>query len=346
MATPRASGFTATLLADGRVLIAGGGYRPWNSAELYDSSTGTFSSTGTMTTTRWNHAATLLNDGRVLMAGGSPDGSPSAELYDPSTGTFTPTGDMVTPGQHGHVATLLNSGNVLITRGTIIGAGGYLHPAPPELYDPVAGTFTQVGGTDGNNKEWSAATLLNDDKVLLTGGWNTGDASLYDLATGSSTLLRSLPIWSHTSTLLTNGAVLISGGVFFNGSDIYNAYGVESLATSQIYDPSTGRFTATGSLVEARDEHTATLLPSGLVLIAGGDWNYSRPLTSAELYDPATGAFTPTGDMTVSRDGHRATLLQNGTVLITGGTSDASAELYIPPGTDFPGASAPPIPAP
>ena len=341
MATPRSSGFTATLLTDGRVLIAGGGYPPLDSAELYDPSTGTFSPAGTMTTTRWNHTATLLGDRKVLLAGGSPAGSPSAELYDPSTGTFTPTGSMVTASQHGHVATLLHSGEVLISRGTIIGPGGYLHPAAPELYDPLAGTFTQVGETDGNNKEWATATRLNDNRVLLTGGWNKGDASLYDPATGTSTPLGSLPIWSHTATLLANGSVLITGGVFFNGSDTYNAYGVESLRTSQIYDPSMERFLAAGLLSEARDGHTATLLLSGQVLIAGGDWNYNRALSSAELYDPDSGAFIGTGEMTASRDGHTATLLEDGTVLITGGSTYwpylalAGAELYIPSGMEF-----------
>jgi len=335
MATPRATGHTATLLSDGRVLIAGGGYPLMAAAELYDPSTGTFSSTGAMATPRWYHTATLLNDGRVLIAGGSLDNL-SAELYDPSTGAFTPTGNMVTANQHGHVATLLNDGRVLISRGTIIGPGGFLHPAPLELYDPATGTFTQAGDTSGN-KEWSTATLLDDGKVLLTGGWNTGDASLYDPTDGSLAYLGSLPIWSHTATLLTNGTVLITGGVFFNGSDAYNAYGVESLATSQIYDPSLGTFQAAGSLFEARDGHTATVLASGLVLVAGGDWNYYRTLSSAELYDPAAGAFTRTGEMTVSRDGHTATRLRDGTVLITGGASSdwpyvalSSAELYVP----------------
>jgi hypothetical protein len=336
MATPRASGFTATLLSDGRVLIAGGGYPALDSAELYDPSAGTFSPTGSMTTTHWGHTATLLSNGKVLIAGGSPVGGPTAELYDPSTGAFAPTGDMVTPGQRGHVATLLSNGNVLISRGTITGAGGYLHPAAPELYDPGTGTFTQAGETNGN-KEGATATRLNDNRVLLTGGWNTGDASLYDPAAGSTTLLGLFPIWSHTATLLANGSVLITGGVFFTGSDTYNDYGVESLGNSQIYDPSMGSFTATGSLSEARDRHTATLLPDGRVLIAGGDWNYSRALTSAELYDPASGTFGSTGAMTAGRDSHTATLLQDGTVLIAGGTTSwpyvalASAELYIPP---------------
>ena len=309
--TAARSGHTTTLLQDGRVLITGGnnGKAALASAELYDPSTGTFISDRPMATARVGHTATLLNDGRVLIAGGSGDRSPSAELYDPSTGSFTPTGNMVTASQHGHSATLLSNGKVLISRGTIIGTGGYLFPAPPELYDPATGTFTQAGSANGT-KQFSTATLLSDGKVLLAGGWNTGDASLYDPSTGSSTFLESLPIWTHTATLLTNGTVLITGGVFFSGSDTYNDYGVDSLATSQIYDPSRGNFRYTGSLLEARDEHTATLLPGGQVLIAGGDWNYYRSLASAELYDPATGSFTSTGAMNESRDGLKATLLR------------------------------------
>jgi uncharacterized protein (TIGR03437 family) len=334
--TTNRSGHTATLLRDGHVLIAGGydGHANLASAELYDPSTGTFTSAGAMSTPRERHTATLLSNGQVLIAGGSSDRIPSAELYDPSTGTFTPTGSMVTADQYAHSATLLGNGKVLISAGVfqvpISPQGSRVVPAPPELYDPVTGTFTPAGEaklTIG----WATATLLPNGQVLLAGGYRVGDTCIYDPATGTSKLLGYLPIWGHTATLLKNGTVLIAAGSIFTGSDKYNDYGQESVGTAQIYDPSLGRFKPTGSLFEARDSHTATLLPAGLVLVAGGDLNYSGILASAELYDPASGAFTRTGSMNVSRISHTATLLRDGTVLIAGGALTATAELYIPP---------------
>ncbi len=329
MTTPR-WGFTATLLYDGRVLITGGGSEGQTvgaSAELYDPSTGKFITTAAMSTPRAGHTATLLTNGQVLIAGGSYGREPSAELYNPSTGTFTSTGSMVDGQQGGHAATLLKDGKVLISGGELYPSGrGPTGAAAPSLYDPATGKFTPAGHVNGTRFE-STATLLNDGRVLVAGGWRDGDLSVYDPASGNLTVLGGFPIWSHTATLLANGAALILGGarVTFDGSD--DDYGsVELLRTSLLYDPHQASFRATGSLLHARAGHSATLLASGLVLVAGGDQSYH-----AELYDPVSGTFTDAGKMNESRLRHTATLLRDGTVLLVGGDVLGTAEIYVPP---------------
>jgi len=123
--------------------------------------------------------------------------------------------------------------------------------------------------------------------------------------------------------LLPNRAVLIAGGVVSSSS---------ASASAELYDPANGIFATTGNLTTARSDHTATLLGSGLVLLAGGlALAPAGPTASAELYNPATGTFAATGSLKVARAVHVAALLNNGTVLIAGGAGGtvlSSAELY------------------
>jgi len=124
---------------------------------------------------------------------------------------------------------------------------------------------------------------------------------------------------SHTATLLPNNKVLVAGG--------QNAGA--SLATAELFDPTAGTWSATGSMTDARSSHTGTLLSNGTVLVAGGN---PGPLNTAELYDPTAGTWSTTASMADARASHTGTLLSNGEVVVAGGEGAssvlASAELY------------------
>ena len=336
MGTERAA-HTATLLANGTVLITGGYNGPADlpTAELYDPATGTFSSTGAMTIRRLWHTATLLANGKVLVAGGSDDlGALStvdnsrdlatAELFDPATGTFAQTGTM-SEVRSEHTATLLANGKVLVVGGAADNVA--------ELFDPATGTFTPTPGELITGGRWGCtATLLNDGTVLIVGGrddenvWDAfslNGAELFNPGTGTFTASGAMaaPRYDHAASLLQNGKVLITGGL--NG---------QPLPSAELFDPATGSFLAIGDMSTLRARHTTTLLDDGIVLVAGGFNDDAGSIASAEVFDPTTNTFALAGAMGAARSYHTATQLNNGLVLITGGVSSttvaSSAELY------------------
>ncbi len=291
--------FGITLLDNGAVLVPGGydaGFNTLASAEIYNPATGLFSLTGSLTTARADHTATRLNDGTVLIAGGFDNsGNPlsSAELYIPSTGTFVATGSLNTARGFA-TATALIDGTVLITGGWGVGvapSGGELSSA--ELYDPATNSFSLTGNLNVGRVR-GTATLLNGGTVLIAGGKDIAgniiaSAELYDPNLGVFAVTGSLNTarGDHAATLLTNGTVLVEGGFACDPSNCL-ASEVDMSASAEIYDPATGNFSVTGSLLTARQVHTATLLTDGTVLVAGG-WNAGNPaLRNAELYQPGT----------------------------------------------------------
>jgi len=314
-------------------------------------SPGTFTATGSMTTSRFFHTATLLADGRVLIAGGDmieattvhppPFKTQStAELYDPRSGTFTATGAMTMP-RSSHSAALLPDGKVLIAGGGVTDAAKGAFGSPTsfsaELYDPDTGTFSATGNMT-TARFGSIATLLNNGKVLIAGGLQRDPGALdvrvlartelYDPSTGTFIATGDMTTeWADTATLLPNGKVLVTRG---------NPDGPPPFTSSaDLYDPSTGTFTFAGYTTVNHTGPSATLLMNGKVLIAGGDFGDGDGASYvAELYDPATGAFAAASSMKTGREQHSATLLPNGTVLFAGGHSAinlaTSAEIYDP----------------
>jgi N-acetylneuraminic acid mutarotase len=349
---------TATLLRNGKVLVAGGAIdeerTELKSAELYDPATGRWTATGSMHWPRARHTATLLADGRVLVAGGfcqgmtmtgcfpvgDPDGAiAAAEIYDPATGKWSLTGPMTTP-RYLHTATLLASGKVLVV-GAEHAPDAILDSA--ELYDPNTGTWTATGSMH-HARTQNVAAMLPDGKVLVAAGIGPvsptsatphdliASAELYDPATGT---------WSETGSLVTKRAFvtlvasLADGRVMVVGGD---GPGDPVLASAEIYDPKTGAWTETGSLANARDLMTSTLLADGTVLVAGGFVGSEAAgytsVAPTELYDATTGTWAYAGDLPTPRVFTTATLLRNGKVLVAGGSDDhgplASCELYAP----------------
>ena len=339
MAGPREY-HTATLLQNGQVLVVGGfgphdGGIGWlASAELYNPTTNTWSSAGTMAVPRQGHTATLLPNGKVLVVGGyggtGAAGSclASAELYNPTTNTWSSAGDMATPREH-HTATLLQNGRVLVAGGENL--NGQL--AWAELYDPANLTdHWSSAASLAVLRSSHAATLLQNGTVLVTGGFNgvggyLASTERYTSNTWSSGGFMATGREMHTATLLQDGKVVVAGGLKSMGSYV---------ASAERYNPTTNTWSSAGNMATARDHHTANLLQNGKVLVAGGEIDWTTHLASAELYNPSTNNWTITTNMAAARQDHTATLLQNGTVLVTGGLGNngalASAELYTPEG--------------
>lgn len=361
---------TATLLPSGDVLVVGGlsSATPLTDASIYtvESPGDPLALSSSLAAGRDGHAATLLASGDVLVAGGR-NGSgalESIEIYAPGVGWQTSPAGL--EARSDLTVTLL-SGNAL---GYVLVAGGLDGDVPSstvELIGPDGGSLTSSNELPPDSCNSTStphpgtpcplltargrhtATLLASGQVLVTGGRGAdGDplssVELYDPETGLWTADPPLheARRDHRATLLPSGRVLVTGGL--NKASFMRS-------SVELYDPATHSWTtstdtgfdlcAPGAaphpsipcpLSEGRSLHTATLLASGQVLVAGGGSDFADDLASTEAYDPDTGRWSVLQSLQQVRSEHSAVLLPSGKVLITGGTNDGApqVELYDP----------------
>jgi len=328
-------GFAAVRLADGRVLVTGGetgyladaGVQPYSSTKLYDPATGRWTSTGLLHTARYAPAAARLADGRVLVAGGTYDVEPlaTAEIWDPATGKWASTGRLVAP-RSGGTALTLSDGRVLLSGGRRTGPDGQDGPADTiEVWEPRTGAWSVAG--QGPPTADPMSLLLGDGTVLFAGGTDRTTATFYprdplsgawrfDADGGRLTAVAPMPAprADGVAVLLADGRVLVAGGAD-GGVDTNGGMApvVPRLTTSAaIYDPATDRWTETTPLPAPREGGTATLLPDGTVLVAGGITDWGEPSTpwcpaltaSAVRFVPAAtaGAGSPAGTVPATGD--------------------------------------------
>lgn len=303
-------GQTATALADGRVLIAGGNDilsgEPSAAAELFDPRTGATTAIQ-MQRAHSDHAAVRLGDGRVLIVGGPEP----AELFDPATDTFQTTDAPPFPsGEGGWSPTSDATHALMLTDGRVLvlGRSGPASAVPgypervPAIYDPVTGTF--VSAPDLECEARGAPVRMLDDRVFVPCGNASNQAIVYDPTGATPIVIPGRAGW-------TNAAPLASGGVLVTSDS----------GTAAILDPRSMSFVATQSSPMARAGAVAHPLADGRVLIVGGanldDWT---PLRDAELYDPSSGLFVDVGPMVDGRFVAAVEELADGRVFIVGGS--------------------------
>lgn len=304
---------TATLLRDGKVLIAGGMRRErdfLDIAELYDPATERFTPTGRMTTERLGHGAILMDDGRVLLAGGLNEGGgvvASAEIYDPATGIFSRTNNMI-KAREGASMVKLNNGQILI----VGGIANRLGVAEAELYTPASGTFTLTGSLHIARGATVAARLPNGQVIVCGGTPNMiqvlAQTEIYDPSSGVFTLGNNMNSmrYKFAGNVLLNGSILLTGGAVHRDQRIGEQ-------TAELFDPTTKQFTIVTNMNLGHYKHTTATLQDGRVFIAGGS-------NRVEVFDPNSRTFRLLrGDLGNEMFSNNSTALSNGKVLVTGG---------------------------
>ncbi|HEX4474174.1 MAG TPA: kelch repeat-containing protein, partial [Polyangiaceae bacterium] len=320
---------TATLLADGTVLVAGGEHPTGTnttylkSVDLFDPTTNTFAATGAMTVVRSHHAAVSLSDGTVLVAGGlnTTGALASSEVFDPKAGTWKALGPLKA-ARADTQAVLLSSGQVLV-------AGG-MDPAQQnpilnsaEHFDPTLGTWTLTTTMQFRRTGHFLTTLPTGQAVAIgglevTATADTSSSESYDAAKNAWTLGPSMTNSRHylAGATFPDGDILVAGG--------FDEANVKTLASAELLAKGASAWASAGTLATATAHHTLTALSADAAVATGGvtlqnDTTVTTYLKSAELYVAATKSWVALPDLKTARAYHTATALNDGRLLLTGG---------------------------
>ena len=367
MSYPRI-GESATLLADGRVLIAGGNNTPidnpnfttYNSAELFDPSSELFSMVpSTMSVARTEHCAVMMSDKRVLMISGGGNFGPMPDLslvdiFDPSTNSFSsqhiagfqllPTG---TTGSDSLHCFLLPGQRVFIFGGSIWSATSSGQLAAPSVLDLATWTVRPVTllGTDPllYERSYESATQAFDGRVFVVGGMtahylnighyqDSADVLVFDPATETMQIVGQMLTARGLAGILPmdDGSIEVYGGAQENPDGI----SAQRLTSIERISP-TGSATSIGDLAAIKLYFTSVMLQNGLSLHAGGAGSDGTTTQTAILFDETAHSSSFTGNMNEERSDYGITMLGTGRVLIAGGDNvfgkaSNTAEIYEP----------------
>lgn len=325
LGTPRRYA-TATVLGNGKVLVAGGSdsMNTFATAEVYDPATDQWSAAGQMTgspANRDRHTATLLSNGKVMVVGGlnGMGVNNTSSFYDPNTNAWT-AGPNISRYRYGHTATTLNDGRVLV----VGGYGGGVYHNSAEIYTPVTNSWSNTSNMIVA-RYGATATLLADGRVLVVGGTpgtyldSVGSSEIYNPATGtwSSGPSLSTARYAHLATKLSNGCVLVVGGVDTS----------QNVPAAERWCPAWSSFQAIAGNAAKRVEATMATLSDNRVVVAGGRDGAGVVLSNIDIYDPVTNTWQTTDALKVARSRHAAVRLNGDRLLFMGGTGTTNAPL-------------------
>jgi hypothetical protein len=341
-------GTTAVRLADGRVLVVGGGDGNVALAgtDLFTPSSNTWASAGNLNQARRGNETVLLKDGRVLTAGGLASGGvlESVEIWNPTTSSWALAAPMHTPRLN-EILIALPDGRVLATGGLVAGS---VTTSSAEIYDPAANTWTLLSQGMAQSRADAGAAMLDGGRVLIAGGYSQqsganpnplSETELFDPAAG--VFVRGQPMLEQRSdpslVALSNGEVLAAGG--YSTSAVLN--------TAELYDPATSTWTRVAGMHQQREQASASLLSNGSVLVSAGDSadvaqgviSARTSLNTAEMYKPSTNQWLETPAMHCPRSTQAQVTLSSGGALVVGGDAlspgqnvahQNCAEIYTP----------------